>query len=166
MILICAVDYFRKYQKCGKWDFFLKKKVIQNSSLAKIQGFGVVLPICLDEFEITCTSIRKNALKTLILFKILIFISLNRKNCEVIRNFSKAPLNSSSLKCTYLGKNHFNIISAKSEKNEIESGHSVYVYQLIYPSAIRHGSHFPDETGQASHVAYWTVPLFKTSKTN
>ena len=38
----------------------------------------------------------------------------------MIENSSKAPFNFSTLKCTYLGKVHFNVISAKSEKNEIE----------------------------------------------
>ena len=54
----------------------------------------------------------KNALKTIIFFKSLIF---EPKNCEVIETSFKTPLNFSPLKCTYSGKIHFNNISAKSE---------------------------------------------------
>ena len=62
----------------------------------------------------------KNALKTIIFFKSLIF---EPKNCEVIETSFKTPLNFSPLKCTYSGKIHFNNISAKSEKLKLKSGH-------------------------------------------
>ena len=63
----------------------------------------------------------KNALKTIIFFKSLIF---EPKNCEVIETSYETSLNFSPLKCTYSGKIHFNNISAKSEKKlKLKSGH-------------------------------------------
>ena len=51
------------------------------------------------------------------------FCIFEPKNCEVIENSFKAPFNFSPLKCTYLGKVYFNVISAKSEKMKLKSGH-------------------------------------------
>ena len=68
MILVCAVDYFRKYLEDVENSFFKKnhkKSFISNNS-------GVwCFSSRLDGFEITFTSIRKNELKTLIFFKYL-----------------------------------------------------------------------------------------------
>ena len=79
---------------------------------------------------------KKTALKTLIYFKNLIFCIFEPKNCEVIENSSKAPLNFSPLKCKYLAKKFISIslALAKSEEMKLKSGHlelhfSVY---LIY----------------------------------
>ena len=49
----------------------------------------------------------------------------------MIENSSKAPLHFSLLKCTYLGKNHFNIISAKSEKMKLKSGHLEFRFSVV-----------------------------------
>ena len=56
MALVCAADYFRKYQKMLKNGLFKKKKLIKNRPYAKIEGFGV-FSIRLDKFEIAGTSI-------------------------------------------------------------------------------------------------------------
>ena len=86
-------------------DFFVLKKIVYKQTFT-FRGL-VFFSNWLDGFEITCTSIRKNALKTLIVFKNLIFCIFEPKNCEVIVNFFKEPLNFSPLKCTYFGKNSF-----------------------------------------------------------
>ena len=64
--------------------------------------------------------LKKNVLKILVFLKKIVLCNFEPKNCEMIENSSKAPLNFSPLKFTYLGKNYFNIDSAKSEKNKIE----------------------------------------------
>ena len=46
-------------------------------------------------------------------------------------NNFKAPLNLSPLKCTYLGKNHFNNISAKSEKMKLKGGHLELRFKVV-----------------------------------
>ena len=51
------------------------------------------------------------------------FSILEPNNCEVIENSSKTPLNFSTLQCTYLGKIHFNVTRAKSEKKKLKSGY-------------------------------------------
>ena len=105
MILVCAADDFRKFRKFWKIINFLK--IIKNLSQANCQVFGVfqVDWACLQssvlEFRI------KTALKTLSFFKKLIFCIFELKNCEMIENSSKTPLNFSPLQCTYLGKNSF-----------------------------------------------------------
>ena len=58
------------------------------------------------------------------------------KNYVVTEISFKALLNFSPLECTYLGKNHFNIISALSEKMKLKSGHlelwfSVYIKYIF-----------------------------------
>ena len=47
------------------------------------------------------------------------FLNFEPNNCEVIENSSKAPLNFSPLKCTYLGE-IISISLALCQKNEIE----------------------------------------------
>ena len=61
----------------------------------------------LDGFVIMYFNLIKTAPKPLTFLKMLIFAFLNPKNCEVIENFSKARLNFSPFKCTYLGENSF-----------------------------------------------------------
>ena len=85
---------------------FLKKIIKKNVHKQKFRGLVVFLSR-LDGFEITCTSFRKNALKTLIFAKNLSFAFLNPKLVKLEKNSLKAPLNLSPLKCTYLGKSSF-----------------------------------------------------------
>ena len=83
-------------------SFFLKKalKIVHKQ---KFRG-ALFFSSQLDRFEITCTSIRKKPCPQ---NPYLIFCIFEPKNCEVIEKSSKAPLNFSPLKCTYLGKNSF-----------------------------------------------------------
>ena len=78
MILVSAVDYFRKYRKIWKMSFL--KKIIKKSFISKISGI-LCFSSRLDGFEITCTVLQfeKNALKNLIFFKNLIFAFLKPK---------------------------------------------------------------------------------------
>ena len=51
------------------------------------------------------------------------FCILDTKNCKVIENSSNTPLNCSPFNCTYLDNIHYNIISAKSGRMKLKSGH-------------------------------------------
>ena len=122
MILVCAVDYFLKISENAEISFL--KNNHKKPSPSKIQGL-CVFSSGLDGFEITCTSIRKKCTQNPYFLHKFDFCIFEPKNCDVINNSSKAPLNFSPYQCTYmyLGKNHFDIISAKSEKMKLKSGH-------------------------------------------
>ena len=120
-ILVCAVDYFCKYPKMWKMSFLKKnhKKMVHKQ---KVRGVGV-FSSRLDGFEIMCSLIRKTCTRNPYFLQKIDFCIFEPKNCEVIENSFKAPLSFSLLKCTHLGKHHFNNISAKSEKMKLKSGH-------------------------------------------
>ena len=102
MILVCAVDYFWKY-----WKNAEKEKHIKIVHQQKIRGL-VFFSGRLDGFKITCTSIwKKNCTQNPYFLQKFDFCIFEPKNCEVIEKTSKAPINFSPFKCTYLSENSF-----------------------------------------------------------
>ena len=93
MILVCAADDFQKYLKMSF------KKNHKKCHQQKIQAFGVF-----KSARQVCNLLYFTSTKEFCIFE--------PKITEVIENSSKAPLNFSQFQCTYLDKNHFNIISA------------------------------------------------------
>ena len=105
MILVSAEDDFPKNLKILKISFFVKNH--KNLPLAKCPVFGI-LSSQPNGFVITThfNSIKKTALNAYFLQKVD-FCIFEPKNREPIENSSKAPLNCSPFKCTYLGKISF-----------------------------------------------------------
>ena len=112
MILVCAVDYSRKYRKMWKRDFYLKnsQKIVHKQKFRGLMFFSSRLA----GFEITCTSIRKKCPQNPFILHKFDFCTFEPEYCEVIENSFKAPFtcNFSPLKCTYLGQHSFHNISA------------------------------------------------------
>ena len=65
---------------------------------------------------------KKTILKTISFLKNRFFFGIfNPQNFEGRENCSKTPLNVCPLKCTYIGKNRFNLISVWSEIMSLKS---------------------------------------------
>ena len=114
-----------KFEKCN----ILKMR--KNPPLAKFQLFRVFFfksdrPVC-NHLNVNFI---KTTLKTIISLKKVDFCIFNPNNFEAKENCSKTLLNVGSLKCTYIGKNHFNFISVWSEimslkSDQLELGFSI-----------------------------------------
>ena len=67
------------------------------------------------------------------------FFSLQNGRIKLYyENYSKALINFSPLKCTYLGKIHFNILSARSQKNKIEKWPLITSFQCKIVLSLSH----------------------------
>ena len=84
----------------------------------------------------------KNCSQNTYLPQKLYFCIFEPKNCEVIENSSKAPLNLVPWNAHIWAKIHLNIISAKSEKMKLKSGHLELHFSVDHavPGAIDSGS--------------------------
>ena len=122
MMLVCVVDFF--FENIGKSGNHKK------SFITKISGVW-----WLSSSKSTVLQFEKNCTLNYFLQKIDFCIFEPQKS-ELIENSSKASLNFSPLKCTYLGKK-FNIISTKSEKMKLKSGHLELRFSVLLEVGIR-----------------------------
>ena len=113
----------------------MRKKIHHEQSFNCLVFFLSDRPVC-NHLNVNFI---KTTLKTIFFLQKVHFCIFNPKTFEVKENCSKTLLNVCPLKCTYIGKNHFNFISVWSEimslkSDQLELGFSIHVIKLLRPA--------------------------------